>query len=154
VTTAGMLRGATAPGHRTAASCHRRRACKKNGQQQRTVVRGRDPGMRWLQRKTGEIHCTYMDSPLDYPRWVVQRRVLARSVRLWLTRQSDGAHTSASPPWRWWAPHDPVGWAARTHAARHAEIAELFARPELAHAHRLRFSSPRQAAVWLLSLKQ
>src|ERR671919_1866979 len=54
-----------APGHRTAASCHRRRACEKNGQQQRTVVRGRDPGLRWLQRKTGEIHCTYMDSPLD-----------------------------------------------------------------------------------------
>jgi hypothetical protein len=58
VTTAGMLRGATAPGHRTAASCHRRRACKKNGQQQRTVVRGRDPGLRWLRRKVGEIHCT------------------------------------------------------------------------------------------------
>jgi hypothetical protein len=32
------------------------------------------------------------------------------------------------------------------------EIAELFARPELAHAHRLRFTSPRQAAVWLPSL--
>jgi single-strand DNA-binding protein len=26
-------------------------------------VRGRDPGLRWLQRKAGEIHCTYMDSP-------------------------------------------------------------------------------------------
>jgi hypothetical protein len=89
---------------------------------------------------------------LDYPRRVVQRRVLARSVRLWLTRQSDGAHTSTSPPWRWWAPDHPVGWAARTHAARRAEITELFARPELAHAHRLRFTSPRQVAVWLVSL--
>ena len=88
---------------------------------------------------------------LDYPRWVVQRRVLARSVRLWLTRRADGAHTSTDPPWRWWAPHHPVGWAARTHAARHAQIAELFARPELAHAHRLRFTSPRQAAVWLVN---
>jgi adenylate kinase family enzyme len=37
---------------------------------------------------------------LDYPRWLVQRRVLARSVRLWLTRRSDGAHTSTYPPWR------------------------------------------------------
>jgi hypothetical protein len=70
-----MLRGATAPGHRTAASCHRRRACKKNGHQQRTVVRGRDPGLRWLQRKAGEIHCTYMDSPLS-PNQQVQVRVL------------------------------------------------------------------------------
>jgi hypothetical protein len=60
---AGMLRGATAPGHPTAASCHRRRARNKNGQQQPTVVRGRKPGLRWLQRKVGEIHCTYMDSP-------------------------------------------------------------------------------------------
>jgi hypothetical protein len=32
------------------------------------------------------------------------------------------------------------------------EIAELFVRPELAHAHRLRFTSPRQAAAWLVSL--
>jgi hypothetical protein len=91
---------------------------------------------------------------LDYPRWVVQRRVLARSVRLWLTRRGDGAHTSTSPPWGWWAPDHPVGWAARTHAARHAEIAELFARPELAHARRLRFTSPRQAAAWLASLSR
>jgi hypothetical protein len=86
---------------------------------------------------------------LDYPRRVVQRRVLARSVRLWLTRRGDGAHTSASPPWRWWAPDHPVSWAVRTHAARHIEIAELFARPELAHAQRLRFTSPRQVAGWL-----
>jgi hypothetical protein len=91
---------------------------------------------------------------LDYRRWVVRRRVLTRSVRLWLSRRGDGAHTSASPPWRWWAPTPPVGWAARTNAARHTEIAELFARPELAHAHRLRFASPRQAAAWLLSLSR
>jgi hypothetical protein len=91
---------------------------------------------------------------LDYPRWIVQLRVLARSARLWLTRRADGAHTSTDPPWRWWAPHHPVGWAARTHAARHAEIAEWFAWPELAHAHRLRFTSPRQAAVWLISLSR
>ena len=91
---------------------------------------------------------------LDYPWRVVQRRVLARSVRLWLTRRGDGAHTSNPPPWHWWAPNHPVGWAAMTHAARHAEIAELFARTELAHAHRLRFTSPRQAAVWLVSLSR
>jgi hypothetical protein len=89
---------------------------------------------------------------LDYSRRVVRRRVLTRSVRLWLARRSDGAHTSSDPPWRWWAPTHPVGWAAMTHAARHAEIAALFARPELAHARRLRFSSPRQAAAWLAGL--
>ena len=89
---------------------------------------------------------------LDYPRWVVQWRVLTRSVRLWLTHRGDGAHSSTSPPWRWWAPDHPVGWAARRHTARHAEIAELFARPELAHAYRLRLTSPRQAAAWLVSL--
>jgi hypothetical protein len=44
---------------------------------------------------------------LDYPRRVVQRRVLARSLRLWLTRRGDGAHTSASPPWRWWGASPP-----------------------------------------------
>ena len=50
--------------------------------------------------------------------------------------------------------HHPVGWAARTHAARHTEIAEVFARPELAHGHRLGFTAPRQAAAWLVSLSQ
>jgi hypothetical protein len=90
---------------------------------------------------------------LDYPRRVVRRRVMTRSVRLWLTRRADGAHSSSEPPWRWWAPTHPVGWAARTHAARHTEIAELFARPELAHTRRLRFTSPRQATAWLASLR-
>jgi hypothetical protein len=89
---------------------------------------------------------------LDYSWRVVRRRVLTRSVRLWLGRRADGAHASAEPPWRWWSPTHPVGWAARTHAARHAEVAELFARPELAHTRRLRFTSPRQAAAWLASL--
>ena len=48
---------------------------------------------------------------LDYPRRVVQRRVLARSLRLWLTRRGDGtqdtylrlpavALVGASPPGR------------------------------------------------------
>src|SRR6266702_4252621 len=91
---------------------------------------------------------------LDYPRRVVWRRVVARSVRLWLTRRGDGAHTSTSPPWGWWAPTHPVRWAAETHASRHAEISALFARPELAHLHRLRFTSPRQATTWLASLRR
>src|SRR5262249_27270158 len=52
---------------------------------------------------------------LDYPRRVVCRRVVARSLRLWLPRRGDGAHTSTAPPWRWWAPTHPVRWAAQTH---------------------------------------
>ena len=89
---------------------------------------------------------------LDYPRRVVGRRVVARSLRLWLTGRGDGAHVSASPPWRWWVPAHPVRWAAQTHAARHAEIAALLARPEVAHMQRFRFTSPRRAATWLTGL--
>jgi adenylate kinase family enzyme len=88
---------------------------------------------------------------LDYPIRVVLRRVLTRSARTWLTGRTDGAHTT-SPPWRWWAPTHPVRWATQTHAARHAEIAALLVRPELAHTRRLRFTTPRQAAAWLASL--
>jgi len=55
------------------------------------------------------------------------------------------------PPW---TPHDPVGWAARTRAARHAEIGELFAGPSWPTRTGCGFTSPRQAAVWLLSLNQ
>ncbi len=89
---------------------------------------------------------------LDYSRRVVWRRVVARSLRLWLTRQGDGAHTSTSPPWGWWAPTHPVRWAAQTYTARRAEIAALIARPEMAHIQRFRFTSPRQATTWLASL--
>jgi hypothetical protein len=89
---------------------------------------------------------------LDYPLRVVLRRVVTRSARHWLTRRGEGAHTVTCPPWRWWAPTHPVRWAAETHASRHAEIAALFARPELAHLHRVRFTSPRQAATWLAGL--
>jgi len=85
---------------------------------------------------------------LDYPWPVVRRRVLARSVRLWLTRRPDSPQRSA-PPWRWWTPTHPVGWAAMTHAARHTEINDLFAHPLLAHTRRLRFTTPGQASAWL-----
>lgn len=88
---------------------------------------------------------------LDYPRLLVLRRVVARSLRLWLVRGVDGAH-GAVAPWRWWTPTHPVRWAAETHAARHAEIAELLAHPELDHTRRLRFTTPRQAATWLARL--
>src|SRR4029450_9610588 len=44
VTPAGILWG-TAPGHRTAATCHRRRAHNKHGQQQPTLLPGPDPGL-------------------------------------------------------------------------------------------------------------
>ncbi|HYY79878.1 MAG TPA: adenylate kinase [Actinomycetes bacterium] len=85
---------------------------------------------------------------LDYPLRVVLRRVLGRSLRLWLAPGAAGTHGSV-PPWRWWTPTHPVRWAVETHAARHAEIAELLTRPELAHARRLRFTAPRQVAAWL-----
>jgi AAA domain len=89
---------------------------------------------------------------LDYPRRVVWRRVVARSLRLWLTRRGDGAHTSADPPWRWCAASHPVRWAVQTHAARHAEIAGLVVRPQVGHLRRYQLTSPRQAAAWLTSL--
>jgi hypothetical protein len=88
---------------------------------------------------------------LDYSRWVVLQRVLIRSLRLWLTRHAEGTHISA-PPWRWWSASHPVGWAVRTHDARHAEIGTLFARRELAHTRRVRFTKPRQAAAWLATV--
>ncbi len=89
---------------------------------------------------------------LDYPRQVVWRRVVARSLRLLLTRRGDGAHTSTPPPWRWWAHTHQVRWAVQTHAARHEEIAGLLTRPELAHMKRFRFISPREAETWLIGL--
>jgi quinol monooxygenase YgiN len=48
--------------------------------------------------------------------------------------------------------YPPVGLAARTHAARHAEIVELFARPELAHGsqHALRLFAANRGGVPLL----
>jgi len=47
----------------------------------------------------------------------------------------------------------PPGRLGRHHPrARRAEIADLFADPALAHARRLRFTTPRQANAWLAGL--
>src|SRR5215472_11420201 len=105
-----------------------------------------------LQRGGAGVSARRRARRLGLPAPVVWRHVVARSLRLWLTRRGDGAHTSTSPPWRWWAPTHPVRWAAQTHAARHAEIAALLARPEVAHTQRFRFTSPRQAGTWLTGL--
>jgi hypothetical protein len=116
-----------------------------------------DAGRRWVfdgaPYNAEELVYPHADAvvALDYARWVVWRRVLMCSFRLWLTHRAEGAHSSA-PLWRWWAASHPVGWAVRTHAARHAEIATLFARHELAHTRRLRFTTPRQAAAWLAAV--
>src|SRR5216684_953492 len=80
---------------------------------------------------------------LDYPRRVVWRRVVARSLRLWLTRRGNGSHTSSSPPWRWWAPTHPVRCAGQTHAAPPTEIAALITRPATSRSRRTPRSSCR-----------
>jgi hypothetical protein len=90
---------------------------------------------------------------LDYPRRVVQRRVLARSVRLWLTRRGDGAHISASPPWRWWAlttqsvgpPGHTLPGTPRSPSCSRGLAGPCTPTP---------FTSPRQAASWLVSLSR
>ena len=72
---------------------------------------------------------------LDFPRRVVQRRVLTRSVRLWLTRRADGAHTSSEPPWRWWAPTHPPSRLGHENPRRQAHRDHRAVRPPGAGPH-------------------
>src|SRR4029450_5402584 len=64
VTTAGIPLG-TAPGHETAATCHRRRAHNKHGQQQPTLLPGPDPGLLGCGAWWRNPHCTTWIAP--YP---------------------------------------------------------------------------------------
>lgn len=88
---------------------------------------------------------------LDYPRHVVVRRVVARTVRRRMFRQELWNGNREPGLWRVFVDRDHIiRWAWRTHAATPARVAELLEqRPELPV---VRLRSPAECEAWLAAL--
>ncbi|MGW6010065.1 adenylate kinase [Streptomyces sp. NPDC055210] len=88
---------------------------------------------------------------LDYGKRVVMPRVLRRSVRRTVTRESlfgDNRETWAG----WLSKEHPAWWAWSQHAGRRQEIERRTRDPRFTPLDTLRFSRPRDTAAWLASM--
>ncbi|MFS8198031.1 adenylate kinase [Streptomyces sp. CWNU-52B] len=88
---------------------------------------------------------------LDYPRRVVMPRVLRRSLRRTVTRES--VFGGNRETWAGWLSKEhPAWWAWSQHAGRHREIEQLTHDPRFAPLDTLRFARPADTAAWLTSV--
>jgi adenylate kinase family enzyme len=87
---------------------------------------------------------------LDYPRHLVMRRVVRRSIARAVTRRE--LWNGNRSDWRRWGdPDHPIRWAWRTHRAKREEYERLSALPEWSNLEVMRLRRPREAKS-LLSL--
>ncbi|HEY0107493.1 MAG TPA: shikimate kinase [Rhizomicrobium sp.] len=85
---------------------------------------------------------------LDYPRGVVMRRVIWRSLVRALDRHELWPGTGNRERfWHWLDADHPIRWAWKTHARNRARYAAMAADPANAHIAFLRLADPREAAA-------
>jgi adenylate kinase family enzyme len=83
---------------------------------------------------------------LDYPRAVVMRRVVWRSLTRALSGQELWPGTGNREDFRRWLDREhPIRWAWDTFARRRAQYEALFADPRLAHVEKHRLRRPGEA---------
>jgi adenylate kinase family enzyme len=92
---------------------------------------------------------------LDYPRHVVMRRVVGRSVRRAIDRRELWPGTGNREDWRKWlrASH-PIRWAWSTWRRRRIETAARLSDPKYAHLRVVRLRQPREASAILMRLAE
>ncbi len=84
---------------------------------------------------------------LDYPRHVVMRRVILRSVRRAIDRRELWPGTGNRENWRkWFRASHPIRWAWDTWERRRRQTAERLTLPQNAHLTVLHLTQPREAA--------
>lgn len=89
---------------------------------------------------------------LDYSRLVVTWRAFRRAVRVLITGLPDGPHRRESPA-RWLRPTHPVRWSWSSQPRHRARLRGDLGSSALAHARRLHFTRPREAAAWLRTVE-
>lgn len=88
---------------------------------------------------------------LDYPKRVVMPRVLRRSFRRSVTRES--LFGGNRETWRGWLSREhPAWWAWSQHGPRRREIERRVHDPRFAPLNTLRFTRPEDTAAWLASV--
>jgi adenylate kinase family enzyme len=90
---------------------------------------------------------------LDYPRWVVMRRVIGRSLRRVIDRRELWPGTGNRENWRKWArASHPIRWAWATWRRRRTETEARLQDPRYVHLTAVRLRHPREAASVLRRL--
>jgi adenylate kinase family enzyme len=89
---------------------------------------------------------------LDYPHWLVMSRVLRRSVRRSLTRETLWAGNHESFRKSLFSRDSIILWAWTSHIRRQRQYAKLFSGQDRSHVQLVRLRTPREAEVWLRSL--
>ncbi len=92
---------------------------------------------------------------LDYPRYVLLPRVIARSFERAISGKELWPGTGNRETFSRWASREhPIRWTWDTYHSARANRRALFASDGLAHARRHRFRHPREADAWLLALPE
>ena len=91
---------------------------------------------------------------LDYPKWLVIRRLLRRTLRRAWTREElwNGNRERFTSMFSRDPERNLLLWAWTTHAKRREQIAALMCDPAFGHTQRFRFTHPCQTEQWLASL--
>jgi adenylate kinase family enzyme len=79
---------------------------------------------------------------LDLPLWLVEWRLVRRSLRRWLTREPLWNGNREPGPRGWIDPEHPLAWAWKKHAEYRTRYAKLFADPAFAHIQRIHLRTP------------
>ena len=85
---------------------------------------------------------------LDYPRHVVLRRAIKRSVRRVITREELWHGRRETPLW-WLRPDHPIRRAWRLTQVRHDQLTARTQDPLWAHLTVIQLQSPRETVTWL-----
>ena len=91
---------------------------------------------------------------LDYPIWVVQRRLSWRTIRRGVLREELWHGNRERLWWHFFSHRSLLLWAMRTHWRRRRTIPAALAHPDHVHLDLVRLRSPKAASAWLLALTQ
>jgi adenylate kinase family enzyme len=86
---------------------------------------------------------------LDLPLWLVEWRVVRRSLARWINKTELWNGNREPGPLAWVDPEHPVRWAWKKHREYHVRYAERFADPAWSHAARVRLRTPTQVRAFL-----
>jgi adenylate kinase family enzyme len=91
---------------------------------------------------------------LDLPLWLVEWRVVRRSLTRWLRREELWNGNREPGPLGWTDPEHPIRWAWQKHAEYRTRYAGRFADPEFAHLQRIRLQRPQAVRSFLNQLSK
>jgi len=91
---------------------------------------------------------------LDLPLWLVEWRLVRRSLWRWLAREELWNGNREPGPLGWTDPEHPIRWAWKKHAEYRTRYAARFADPAFAHIERIRLHTRGEVRDFLGSVSR